>query len=274
MTARFISYGGGVQSTALIILAVQGKIPPVQAALFSNVGDDSEHPATNKYVREIMTPWAASHGLPVIELHRTLKTGETQTLWQRIMDYQGDKLREPIPVYGWSGAPMSRSCTADHKIRVLAKYVKSVTPKEQWPIEMCIGISTDEIQRANKGKNEKWEERMYPLLDLGLNRGDCANVIKEAGLPVPPKSSCFFCPYHGMQTWSELRRDDPELFEKACQLEDTLNNRRAAREMQPVFLTRKAAPLRDVVAEAGETLFDMNEGIFNDGGCDEGACWV
>lgn len=52
MSLRTISYGGGVQSTALVVLAAQGVIDyPV--ALFSNVGDDSEYPATIDYVRNI-----------------------------------------------------------------------------------------------------------------------------------------------------------------------------------------------------------------------------
>jgi hypothetical protein len=43
MALRFFSYGGGVQSTAALVLAAQGKIDyPV--FLFANVGDDSEHP--------------------------------------------------------------------------------------------------------------------------------------------------------------------------------------------------------------------------------------
>lgn len=270
---RFISYGGGVQSTAMIVLAVQGKIENVTAALYSNVGDDSEHPATNAYVRNVIMPWAGKRGLPVLELKRTLKSGETQTLWQRIMDYDGDKLREPIPVFGYSGAPMSRSCTADHKIKVLGKYIKTQTTKKDWPVDTLIGISVDEIERAGRGKNEPWEKRCYPLLDLGLRRSDCENVIRDAGLPVPPKSSCFFCPFHSMLHWSELRRDDPELFAKAVVLEDTLNERRAKRDMPPVFLTRKGKRLIEVVQEAGPTLFPT-DGVFNEGGCDEGHCWV
>lgn len=43
---RVISYGGGVQSTAMIVLAAQGKLGPVTDAIFANVGDDSEHPQT------------------------------------------------------------------------------------------------------------------------------------------------------------------------------------------------------------------------------------
>lgn len=270
---RFISYGGGVQSTALIVLATQGKIGNVDAALMSNVGDDSEHPQTMKYVREVITPWAAERGLPVHELHRTIKkTGERQTLWQRMMDYEGDKLREPIPVYGWSGAPMSRSCTADHKIKVLGEFIKKNCAKEELPAEVLIGISLDEIERANRGRDEKWEKREYPLLDLGMNRIHCANLIESVGLPVPPKSSCFFCPFHSLLTWSELRRDQPELFNQAVRLEDKLNERRANRQMKPVYLTRKGVPLKEAVSEASPELF--GEEAFNDGRCDEGYCWV
>ena len=61
---KVISYGGGVQSTAMIVLATQGLIPGVTDALFSNVGDDSEYPATLTFVRDIMTPWAAERGIP------------------------------------------------------------------------------------------------------------------------------------------------------------------------------------------------------------------
>jgi len=270
---RIISYGGGVQSTAMIVLATQGKIDKVDAALFSNVGDDSEHPETNRYVREVMTPWAAERGLPVHELHRVkAKTGKRETLWQRMMEHEGDTLREPIPVYGTNGAPMSRSCTADHKIKVLGKWIKDNVPKDQLPCDVLIGISLDEIERAGRGRDEKWERRTYPLLDLRLTRAHCIDIIKDAGLPVPPKSSCFFCPFHSMNVWSELRRDKPELFEKAAELEDKLIERRENRGMDPVYLTRKGKRIRLAVIEAGPSLF--GDGVFNDGGCDEGYCWV
>lgn len=271
--ARFISYGGGVQSTALIVLATQGKLGAVNAALMANVGDDSEHPATMRYVREVITPWAADRGLQVHELHRTLtKTGKVQTLYQRMMEHEGPTLREPIPVYGWSGAPMSRTCTADHKIKVLGKHIRQVCQPHELPADVLIGISVDEIERAGRGRDEKWERRQYPLLDLGLNRVACANLIADAGLPVPPKSSCFFCPFHSLLTWSELRRDSPELFDKAVRLENKLNERRSNRGMPPVYLTRRGVPLSEAVGRAGDTLF--TDGVFNDGGCDEGYCWV
>ena len=45
MTLRVFSYGGGVQSTAALVLASQHKID-FKTFLFCNVGDDSENPAT------------------------------------------------------------------------------------------------------------------------------------------------------------------------------------------------------------------------------------
>lgn len=33
----------------------------------------------------------------------------------------------------------------------------------------------------------------YPLREWGWTRGDCTARIKQEGLPVPVKSSCFFC---------------------------------------------------------------------------------
>ena len=54
MTLRSFSFGGGVQSTAALVLQAQNKLPKsYDAFLFSNVGDDSEHPETIEYFNKI-----------------------------------------------------------------------------------------------------------------------------------------------------------------------------------------------------------------------------
>lgn len=270
MTLRTISYGGGVQSSALCVLAVQGKLGRIDAALFANVGDDSEHPASLRYVREVMTPWAAERGLPVIELDRTKRDGSTETLWGRLMKDGSRSL--PIPIRMSNGAPGNRSCTADFKIKVVGKWLKANGADAANPADVLIGISTDEVQRIGNKKVEPYERPIYPLIDLGLSRGDCMQVIRDAGLPVPPKSSCFFCPFHRPAMWAEMRRDDPELFAKSQQLEDTLNERRVMLGKDPVWLTRFNRRLSDAVAEAQTPLF--TDGEFGDGACDEGYCWT
>lgn len=222
---RSISYGGGVQSTALIVLAAQGVID-YPLALFSNVGEQSEHPATLAYVRDVAAPWAAAHGIEVVELQRRTRDGRTEDLYDRLMRPGSRSL--PIPVRMAGGAPGTRACTADFKIRVISKELKARGATIDRPATVAVGISTDEIERMNSRRDEPTETIVYPLIDLRLSRADCMRIIADAGLPVPPKSACYFCPFHRPQVWAEMRRDEPELFEKSALLEDTLNARRAA----------------------------------------------
>jgi hypothetical protein len=69
-----------------------------------------------------------------------------------------------------------------------------------------------------------------------------------------------------------MRRDEPELFEKSQELEDTLNERRQTLGKDEVWLTRFNARLSDAITEAQTPLF--TDGAFNDGQCDEGYCWT
>jgi hypothetical protein len=271
VTLSVISYGGGVQSTAMLVLAATGRLGhQIDAALFANVGDDSEHPATLDYVRDVAVPWAAERGLPVHELQRVKRDGTTETLWGRLMKPESRSL--PIPVrMPDTGAPGTRSCTKDFKISVVGKWLKAHGAKAGNPATVCIGISTDEITRVGNKRVEPYERPVYPLIDLGLNRSACQRVIAEAGLPVPGKSSCYFCPFHRPQMWSEMRRDEPDLFGKAVDLEATLIARREKLGRDPVYLTRFGKPLAEAVDEAQDMLPGFGPEMET---CDEGYCWT
>lgn len=65
-----------------------------------------------------------------------------------------------------------------------------------------------------------------------------------------------------------MRADEPELFERSCQLEDTLNARRSALGKDPVYLTRLNKPLRKAV-DPGVQLLPLAS---DDGPCDSGWC--
>lgn len=303
-----ISYGGGVQSTALMVLAARGAIP-FRTFLFCNVGDDSEAPETLEYVREVATPYAAHYGLNLQTLQRHKRDGTAETLWGRLM--REDSRSLPIPVRMSNGAPGTRSCTADFKIRVVSRWLKQHGATEDHPATVGIGISLDEIQRANTRTKDAWERVVYPLVGIGIDTGlklrrdDCSQVmrseplpfdvamsIKEAvadgrltaprtvrqleqtgytRLPIPPKSSCFFCPFHRPAAWADLERESPDQFAKACHLEDTLNARRARLGKDPVYLTRFAAPLRSVT-DTGQPLLPMADD--SDSQCDSGYCFT
>lgn len=266
---RVISYGGGVQSTALLVLAATGRIDPVDAALFANVGDDSEHPATLDYVRHVATPWAAERGIEVVELSRVMRDGTGRTLME---DLTRDSRTINIPVRMANGAPGNRNCTVTYKLKVISRWLKANGASTDAPATVCIGISTDEIQRVNDRPASAWERKAFPLIDLGLDRSACQALIADAGLPVPPKSSCYFCPFHRPHTWAEMRRDEPDLFEKSAALEDLLNERRASLGKDPVYLTRFAIPLREAIGEAQDMLPGFDGPDIDT--CDEGVCFV
>jgi hypothetical protein len=269
---RVISYGGGVQSTAMIVLATEGKIGPVDAALFANVGDDSEHPASITYVRDVAQPWAASRGLAVHELKRVKRNGDVETLMGRMVRVGSRSL--PIPIRGSdTGKPGKRSCTVDFKVNVIGKWLKKHGATETNKADVLLGISWDEISRLDGGKRQNaYERAVYPLIDLRLTREDCKRIIERAGLPVPQKSSCFFCPFHRPSVWARMRRDEPELFAKSADLEAMLNGRRDEYGKDRVYLTRFGKPLADVIHEEQPSL-DMGTGPGAES-CDDGYCWT
>lgn len=270
MTLRVVSFGGGVQSTALLVLAAQGRID-YRTFLFANVGEDSESPATLRYVREVAVPFAAAHGLALHELHRTRRDGTRETLYRRLTRPGSRSL--PIPVrMPRTGAPGNRSCTADFKIAPIGRWLRAHGATRQDPATVAIGFSTDELHRCGRKVAQPYERPAYPLIDLRLSRSACLTLIGRAGLPLPEKSACWFCPFHRPVHWAELRRDDPALFDRAVALERTLNGRRAWLGRHPVYLSRFGRPLDEAIPAAQPSLFASV--VDGPESCDDGHCWT
>lgn len=330
---RVISLGGGVQSTAMCVLAVQGKLDeimggPIDAAVFSNLGEDSENPETLKYLEDHLIPWCESNGLRIDVVTRTIN-GQPVTL--RSLVVSPDNRTIDIPIRNAAGKPGHRNCTVEFKIEVVhrwlrengvdakprgkshgmskvteeqVKHLKSLresglsfraistetgVPKstvadiingKTWAKEntfaaVAIGISTDEIHRVNNHKRIlPIQENVYPLIELDIDREQCKKIIADAGLPVPPKSACYFCPFQGRKSWYEMKKRKPELFEKSVELELLINKKRKnlGRDDE-VFLCHGGLNLERTVEHYANTLKDSGD-VFNDGECDEGYCWT
>jgi hypothetical protein len=255
MTLRTASYGGGVQSTAMLVLAAQGEIDfPI--FLFANTGDDSENPKSLVYVREVAMPYAAVHGIELHEIKWERRDGRDETLWQKLT--REDSRSTGIPVrLGGSGAPANRSCTSRFKIEVIAKWQRQHGATKETPAVAGLGISLDEIHRARTDSRIATQTLEYPLIDLRMTRQDCVNTIERAGLPVPGKSSCFFCPFHTRAFWARQQREEPELFAKSVLLERTLSERSVRLGHGPVFMTDALIPLDMAIVDAGQQEFDF-----------------
>lgn len=263
MTLRTFSFGGGVQSMACLVLAARGEID-FKTFLFSNVGDDSENPGTLAYLDEHAHPFAARHGLDLRVLQRHSRAGEPETIYQRLVTPGSRRL--PIPVrMGNTGAPGTRACTADFKIRVIAKWQRDHGATADDPAVAGLGISLDEFQRARTDSGFPYQRLEYPLIERRLTREDCKEIILSAGLPIPPKSSCWFCPLQRVGDWQWKRDHQPALFERAAQLEDLLNDRRDTLGKDHIFFSRRLKPLRDAFGKTalpvvGEEELDLCEG--------------
>lgn len=262
---KIFSYGGGVQSTAVLCLTAQSKLQ-YDHFIFANVGNDSENPATLEYIEQYAKPFAQAHGLSFIEVQKVNRAGDTQTLKQRIMTTPRSV---PIPAWLPSGAFGNRICTSDFKIKVIARWLKQNGATKDNPATVGIGISTDEWMRARSDSGIAWEVLEYPLLDLRLSRNDCRKIIEQAGLPIPPKSSCYFCPFHTKREWERLKREEPELFEKAVEIDRHIRVKRDELGKDGMYLHSSRHPLDKAVGLQYE--FDFNE---NDIPCDTGYCFL
>lgn len=250
---RAFSFGGGVQSMAVLVLQAQGKLS-YDVNLFSNVGNDSENPETLDYFYKIALPYAVENKLRLEEINR--KTNNGETLYQRT-------LREDrtigIPVRMPNGAPGNRSCTKDFKRSVVRQWLGKGNHI------VALGISWDESQRMRSDSGYKNITNEYPLIDLRLTRNDCIKVIESAGLSIPPKSSCWFCPFKKISQWQDDRQHRPELFWASVNLESLCNDKRESLGRDHVFLTSKGVPLDRAV---GDQLFLLEQ----DDTCESGYC--
>lgn len=268
---RVFSFGGGVQSVSVLALQVQGKlVQPFDAFVFANVGEDSENPLTLDYLEEFVKPLCAAQSIHFGEV-RKLRYKKPDTVYQSVVR---DNRSVPIPVKLQSGAFGNRSCTNGFKVEVVDKWIQA-----QGAMEAVVGIgfSADEGRRIEK-KPVGWHDHHkghrfgfsklfeFPLIPLMLRRRDCERVIIDFGLPLPPPSLCWFCPFSTRAHWIEMKKHEPERFQQAIELEHRINEKRQSFDKDMVYLHRDGIPL-----EAVGTQLALEADIAN-GSCEEGYC--
>lgn len=176
--ATIVSYGGGVNSTAMLILMKRAKAIP-DAILFADTG--GERKETYEYIKNF-SEWLQSYGFPeIITVKYKTKDGEDLTLEQDVLNNN----TLPSIAFGW------KSCSEKFKIRPQLKFINEYFPDRD--IQHWIGFDSSEHRRMieNPIKNHY---NHYPLIAGGIDRDGCKKLILSEGLLLPPKSSCFFCP--------------------------------------------------------------------------------
>lgn len=274
---RVFSFGGGVQSMAVVALQSLGVIAPYDEFIFANVGNNAENPSTLNYIKHYALPFMAAHNMVFKEVQKVNRAGNKIDLY----DYAiGENKAIPLPVMLSGGSFGKRTCTSDFKVRVIDKYLRG---KKQSHVIVGLGISTDEFQRMKDTNfhdshgNVKFgfmKALEYPLIELRLSRQDCYDIIKSVGLPIPPKSSCFFCPFHKSSTWQAMATNEPALFERACNLEKIINEKRQSQGKDAVYLHQakkgQLRPLDKQVSINQKGMFADDD--FQEDECESGFC--
>lgn len=211
LTLHVGAAGLGVNTVAYLIESTkQGII--FDLILFADPG--KENPKTYAYI-PIINKWLSEHGQPQITtVYNVNKDGKFIGLYQ---DCLNNKMLPSI-AYGF------KSCSLKWKRAPQDKYLNNYLPAEfVWVnggvVLKYLGYDVDESHRTSKDFSDKKYQFVYKLVELEMGRFECVKSIIDAGLPLPPKSSCTFCP--SMKPWEiiELYETEAKEFYDAVYME-------------------------------------------------------
>ncbi|MBF0602162.1 MAG: phosphoadenosine phosphosulfate reductase family protein [Nitrospirae bacterium] len=200
----WLSYGGGVNSTALAVMCINGSLPEYGEVKFIFSDTGNEKPETIRYINKTFLPYLHENGRDLI----TVRPKETVLeRWQR---------------YEVTGSRVRRDCTDHGKIRPIMEYIKTIDDNP----EQLIGIDAGESHRAKPANKKKKDfPKHYPLVSHGIDRRKCIDIIKSAGICVPVKSGCWHCPFMRVKEILELAKNNRKMFDKIVQLESVSRSR-------------------------------------------------
>lgn len=260
---RVLSFGAGVQSTALLLASTLGLVPPFDEVIFADTQ------AEPKSVYDWLAFVESKIGRAVTKV--TVGNIETDLF------SNGRSANPPLFTLSAAGDPgiLLRQCSKEYKTEPINAALRKYKSKN--PISVSLAISTDEAGRAKKSRL-KWIKLEYPLLwpelskncggSLGWHRQKCLDFVETHWGVKPPKSACYFCPYHSNKEWFRLKTEEPEFFEKAIVFDRKI--RRRADVDADLFVHALRVPLESIDFE--NLVKDPNQLTFADE-C-EGMCGV
>lgn len=205
---NIVSYGGGTNSTAMLIECVKRGVE-VEHILFADTG--GERPHTYAYV-DMLSDWCVAHGLPKIKTVQGKISLEADCLKRGAL---------PSVAYGF------KTCSQRWKARPQDNYLKNCDSiKAEWAagrkVAKLIGFDADESHRT-KDYEDKHYIAQYPLVEWDMGRDECIQTIEDAGLCLPGKSACFFCPSSKASEIRQLAKVYPDLADRAVAMEKNAN---------------------------------------------------
>ena len=233
---RILSCGAGMQSTALALMSCENAmglsgpfpmIPKYDAVIFCDLG--FEPPWVMKQAAFIQNACREA-GI----LFKVLEA----PLYRDLLKNFGERRTVSIPWWTMKAdghkAKMPRNCTIDYKVEVISKYVRwnllgyskgqHLRDVDRKAHEMHMGFSFEERHRCKESQNPLFVN-VFPLVELGLTRADnYAYILERWGLQTRA-SACTFCPFHKNAFFQFLRENEPEQYQKLCEVDCLLRDK-------------------------------------------------
>lgn len=208
-----VSYGAGVDSTAMILKMIEEKIP-IDYVIFADTG--GELPETYKTL-QVMQKYLDKQGIPLV----TVRNFSLKTLFDKCIT------RHVFP------DTFRRWCTRDFKVAPIHRYYRKSL--KGYHINEYLGIDAAETRRCRVA-SEDYITKYYPLVDWKMNRLDCELYIAKMKFPVVIKSGCYFCPFNSTSRWDYIRQNHPRLYRLCKKLE---RNSKHYPKMKLVYSSKK-----------------------------------
>jgi Phosphoadenosine phosphosulfate reductase family len=232
---HILSFGGGVNSVALLLwLLREGH--PLDEVVFADTG--GEVPETYAYVTRI------SAYLQEKDIPFTLIQGRVRG--RDLYDTCLHRRVFPSTIWRWS--------TRDFKVLPIHRYYRSLSDH----VNQYLAIAYDELERM-KDSHVPFITHIYPLVDNRFTRENCKQIILDFGWPLPPKSSCFFCPFNTLSRWKWIYENHPDLYARALALEENSKHFPSQRLTDQVFRARASVTLRELPKLFDETAVDDSQ---------------
>lgn len=208
---KFISFSGGVESTTMCILYGKGA-----TAIWCDTG--AEHDLMYNRIDEVERQ--------LIELHKgdfnLVRVKGKQTAKGKEVDSLLDYIKE----YRYMPSGQQRFCTKYFKAMPIDSFLKN-----QGECELMIGFNYDEQGRTGSLELAENVTYTYPLIEDGLTRDDCEDILNLHGLhPKFPvymlRGGCKMCFFKTKKEYKALYFLNKKEFEQVMIFEESLQDKK------------------------------------------------
>lgn len=213
---HLLGLSGGKDSSALAIY-LRDRVPDMEY-FFADTG--AELPETLEFI-ELLEDYL---GKPIVRLNAG-----------RDFDYYLKLHNNYLP------SPRQRWCTINLKLLPFEEFVGNDE------VVTYIAIRADEPSRSGYISKKTNIKTCFPFKDDGLGKEDITQILESSGLGMPEyyqwrsRSGCYFCFFQRHDEWVGLKRNHPELFERAKEYE------KADRKTGKVYTWNQAGSLEEIL---------------------------